>query len=133
MPADRSPASISPADLRTLAAAFPPPTLVDARGATPFDVAGVDYSHAGAQRSFGAFIRLHGLADPALDRLAAVVRGADTDALGLAPEAPGLLALSLGMSRIVTDDLAMLRFGMLVYDALYAWCADAGAQRRAAG
>jgi len=98
------------------------------RGATPFDVPDVDYSHVGAQCSFDAFIRRHALADPALGRLAAIVRGADTDALGLAPQSAGLLALSLGMSRIFADDHAMLRFGMLVYDALYAWCAGASGE-----
>ncbi|MEO7500976.1 MAG: chromate resistance protein ChrB domain-containing protein [Casimicrobiaceae bacterium] len=67
-------------------------------------------------------IRRHALADPALARLATIVRGADTAAPELAPQAPGLLAASLGLSRMFTDDHAMLRWGMLVYDALYAWC-----------
>ena len=90
--------------------------------ATPYDVPDVDYSHDGQHCSFDAFIRIHGLADPALADLAAIVRGADTDVLALAPQAPGLLAISLGLSKMVGDDHAMLRWGLLVYDALYAWC-----------
>ncbi len=104
------------ADVRAFAAA---------NGATPYDVPDVDYSHRGAECSFDAFVRRHGLADPALARLAAIVRGADTGALDLAAQAPGLLAVSLGLSRMIADDHAMLRFGMLVYDALYAWCREA--------
>jgi rhodanese-related sulfurtransferase len=96
-----------------------------ARGATPYDIPDVEYSHVGPACSFDAFIRRHALADPALDRLATIVRGADTAALDLAPQSPGLLAASLGLSRIFADDQSMLRWGMLVYDALYAWCNDA--------
>ncbi|CAG1002127.1 Protein ChrB [Burkholderiales bacterium] len=99
-----------------------------ANGATPYDIPDVDYSHRGAECSFDAFIRLHGLDDPALAALAAIVRGADTGALDLAAEAPGLLAVSLGLSRVFADDDAMLRFGMLVYDALYARCRDAAGE-----
>lgn len=117
-------------------------SFADARSATPYDVPDVDYSHRGGECSFDAFVRRHGLDDPALSRLAAIVRGADTGALYLAAEAAGLLAVSLGLSRIFADDHAMLRFGMLVYDALYARCRDAagethgwnpGALRAAAG
>lgn len=97
-------------------------------GAVPFDVPDVAYSHDGERCSFDAFIRLHGLADPALDRLAAIVRGADTGALALAPEAAGLLAVSLGLSRAIDDDDTMLRHGLLVYDALYARCRDASGE-----
>jgi len=93
-----------------------------AHGATPYDVPDVVYTHSGARCSFDAFIERHGLDDPALDRLALIVRGADTASLDLAAEAPGLLAISLGLSTMIADDHAMLRFGMLVYDALYAWC-----------
>ncbi len=60
--------------------------------------------------------------DYSLARLAVIVRGADTDRLDLAPQAPGLLAVSLGLSRVFTDDREMLEAGMVVYDALYAWC-----------
>ncbi len=99
-------------------------------GATPYDVPDVLYTHDGAACSFDAFIRRHAITDRALDRLATIVRGADTAALDLAPEAPGLLATSLGLSRMFTDDQTMLRWGMLVYDALYAWCNDEIAEAR---
>ena len=101
-----------------------------AHGATPYDVPDVEYTHRGAQCSFDAFVARHALRDPALDLLATIVRGADTGALGLAAQSPGLLAVSLGLSRMIADDHAMLRYGMLVYDALYAWCRDA--ERKAA-
>jgi hypothetical protein len=61
-------------------------------------------------------------ADRALDTLALIVRGADTACLELAPQSPGLLALSLGLSANFPDDHAMLGHGMVMYDALYAWC-----------
>ena len=101
-----------------------------AHGATPYDVPDVDYTHHGAQCSFDAFIARHELRDPALDALATIVRGADTGALDLAAQSPGLLAVSHGLSRIFPDDHAMLRYGMLVYDALYSWCRDAAGARR---
>ena len=93
--------------------------------ATPYDVPDVDYSHDGSRCSFDAFIKRHDLQDAALDMLATIVRGADTAVLDLAPQAPGLLAISLGLSQMFTDDHAMLRYGMLVYDAMYAWCRQA--------
>ena len=69
-------------------------------------------------------LRKYRLTDPALHQLAVIVRGADTAQLDLAPQAPGLLALSLGLSQVFTDDHEMLRHGMVRYDALYAWCRD---------
>jgi hypothetical protein len=99
--------------------------FASARAATPYDIPDVEYSHVGAECSFDAFIRRHRIVDPSLADLATIVRGADTAALDIAPQAAGLLAVSLGLSRLFTDDHAMLRFGMLVYDALYAWCRDA--------
>ncbi len=103
-------------------------TFAAAHDATPYDIPDVDYSHRGDECSFDAFVRRHGLADPALATLASIVRGADTGALDLAAQAPGLLAVSLGLSRMIADDHAMLRFGMLVYDALYAWCREAAGE-----
>jgi hypothetical protein len=93
-----------------------------AQGATPYDVPGVEYTHVGEDCSFDTFIKKHRLADPALLQLAVIVRGADTDRLDLAPQCAGLLAISLGLSRNFADDHEMLRHGMVVYDALYAWC-----------
>jgi rhodanese-related sulfurtransferase len=95
-------------------------------GAEPFDVPGVRYTHDGARCSFDAFIAHHELADAALAKLAAIVRAADTNTLETANEAPGLLAVSMGLARLFDDDHEMLRYGMLVYDALYARCLAAG-------
>jgi rhodanese-related sulfurtransferase len=96
-----------------------------ANGATAYDIPDVTYTHVGAACSFDAFIRIHKLSHPALDALAAIMRGADTSALHLAAQAPGLLAASLGLSAMFADDHAMLKWGMLVYDSLYAWCREA--------
>jgi rhodanese-related sulfurtransferase len=93
-----------------------------ANAATPYDVPDVDYTHVGPECSFDAFIRRHALSHPALDALAAIVRAADTATLDRAAQAPGLLAASLGLSAMFADDHAMLKWGMLVYDSLYAWC-----------
>ncbi|MDP2832361.1 MAG: chromate resistance protein [Pseudomonadota bacterium] len=95
-----------------------------ATGATPYDVPGVEYGHHGDQCSFDAFIDKHALTDPALLKLALIVRGADCGAPHLAKEAAGLLAISQGLSLNFTDDHEMLRHGMVIYDALYAWCGD---------
>jgi rhodanese-related sulfurtransferase len=91
-------------------------------GAVPFDVPGVEFSHVDDRCSFDAFLRIYGIADPALDRLALIVRGADTSRLDLTPQSAGLHAISLGLAAIDADDHAMLEHGMIVYDALYAWC-----------
>jgi len=90
--------------------------------ATPYDVAGVEFTHHGERCSFDAFLDKFHLQDPALDRLATIVRAADTSRLELAPQAPGLLAISQGLSRLFENDLEMLEHGMVIYDALYAWC-----------
>lgn len=94
------------------------------REAAPYDVPDVAFSHDGERCSFDAFIRHYRLRDPALDRLAIIVRGADTGRPELAPEAAGLLAVSLGLSRNFADDHEMLRHGMVIYDALYRWCRE---------
>jgi hypothetical protein len=91
-------------------------------GALPYDVPGVELSHIGELCSFDAFLTQYGLSDPALQRLAVIVRAADTARLDLAPQAAGLLAISLGLARLYRDDQTMLAQGMLIYDALYAWC-----------
>ena len=90
--------------------------------ATPFDVPNVEYGHHGDRCSFDAFIERHDLTDPALQRLAEIVRGADTGRPELTAQSPGLLAISQGLSAVFADDHEMLRHGMVVYDALYAWC-----------
>jgi hypothetical protein len=89
--------------------------------AIPYDVPGVELGHDGPQCSFDAFVKKYRLDDPVLRDLAVIVRGADTARLDLAPEAAGLLAVSQGLSALFKDDHEMLRHGMVVYDALYAW------------
>ena len=92
--------------------------------AIPYDIPDVPFSHEGECCSFDAFLAAYRLQDPALAELAVIVRGADTGELDLASQAPGLLAVSLGLSRLFRDDHEMLRHGMVVYDALYAWCKE---------
>ncbi len=92
--------------------------------ATPFDIDGVYWSHRGDTCTFDTMIAEFGLATPALERLATVVRGADTDRHDLAPQAAGLLAISVGLSRMYRDDLAQLDAGLTLYDALYRWARD---------
>ena len=94
------------------------------RQAVPYDVADVEFTHEGDLCSFDAFIRKFRLRDPALDELALIVRGADTGRLDLAPQCAGLAAVSLGLSRLYTDDHEMLGHGMVMYDAFYRWCKE---------
>lgn len=98
-------------------------------GAIPFDVDGVELSHDGPRCSFDLFLEKYGLKDPHLEELAVIVRGADTDRLDLAPQAAGLLAISLGLSRNFPDDHEMLRHGFVVYDALYTWSREVREER----
>lgn len=107
---------------------FVPPAEVlpvaEREGATPYDVPGVELTHVGERCSFDAFLERYGLDDPALQQLAVIVRGADTSRLDLAPQSAGLYALSLGLSRNYSDDHEMLKHGLVMYDALYAWCRE---------
>jgi hypothetical protein len=93
-----------------------------ASGATPYDIPGVEMSHVGERCSFDAFLAKYRLDEPALQQLAAIVRGADTSRLELTPQSAGLYAVSLGLSKLFADDHEMLRHGRVLYDALYAWC-----------
>jgi hypothetical protein len=104
---------VPPAEVRDVAAKV---------GGTPYDIPGVEFGHIGDQCSFDAFIRIYDIHDAALDRLAVIVRGADTGATGLTPQSPGLVALSQGLSASFADDHEQLGHGMVMYDALYAWC-----------
>ncbi|MBS0495914.1 MAG: chromate resistance protein [Comamonadaceae bacterium] len=99
-----------------------------ATGATPYDIPNVEMSHVGELCSFDAFLSKHRLHDPALRQLAEIVRGADTSRLDLTPQSAGLYALSLGLSHNFSDDHEMLRHGMVMYDALYAWCRSCQAE-----
>jgi rhodanese-related sulfurtransferase len=95
------------------------------RDAVPYDIPEVHFSHEGEHCSFDAFLKHFHLDDPALAQLALIVRGADTARLDLAPQASGLAAISLGLSRKYADDQEMLKHGLVMYDALYAWCKGA--------
>jgi len=91
-------------------------------GAVPYDIPGVEMTHVGERCSFDAFLARYDLTEPALQQLAHIVRGADTSRLELTPQSAGLYAVSLGLSSVFADDHEMLRHGMVMYDALYAWC-----------
>lgn len=96
-----------------------------ALNAQPYDIADVTFSHRGSRCSFDAFLDEFDLQDPILGTLAEIVRAADTGALDRSREAPGLLAISLGLSATISDDLLLLEQAMTIYDALYAWCKTA--------
>ena len=91
-------------------------------GAVPYDVAGVEMTHVGELCSFDAFLKKYNLTDPALQHVAEIVRAADTGKPDASPQAHGLLAISLGLSKNFSDDHEMLAHGMVMYDALYSWC-----------
>ncbi len=107
---------VAPAEVASVAERF---------GTTPFDIDGVFWSHRGETCSFDTMVEEFGLATEPLLHLARLVRGADTARPDIAPEAPGLLAALLGLSRMYRDDLAQLEAGMTVMDAFYRWCRDA--------
>jgi rhodanese-related sulfurtransferase len=107
---------VAPAEVEGVAERF---------GAAPFDVEGVAWGHRGDLCTFDLMVEEFGLATEPLLHLAAIVRGADTGRMDLAPQAAGLLAASLGLSRMYSDDLAQLEAGLLLYDAFYRWCRDA--------
>lgn len=91
-------------------------------GAIPYDIPGVELGHVGALCSFDAFLKKYQLEEPALHQLALIVRGADTSRLDLSPQSAGLYAISIGLSRNFENDHEMLKHGLVIYDALYAWC-----------
>ncbi len=107
---------VAPAEVEAVAERF---------GGAPFDVEGVFWSHRGERCTFDAMVEELGLSTTPLERLATIVRGADTARLDLAPEAPGLLAASLGLSRLHVDDIQQLEAGLALYDAFFRWCRDA--------
>jgi hypothetical protein len=92
------------------------------QGAVPFDVPGVELTHDGPLCSFDAFLEKYHLEGAGLAKLAEIVRAADTDTLDRSPQAPGLLAITLGLGANIRDDQALLRTGLVIYDALYTWC-----------
>lgn len=90
--------------------------------AIPFDIPGVELSHEGYYCSFDTFLKKYNLTDEALQRLAVIVRAADTDSFELAPQAAGLFAISAGLSYNIKNDHQVLQHGFIMYDALYSWC-----------
>jgi rhodanese-related sulfurtransferase len=107
---------VAPAEVSAVAERF---------GGAAFDIEGAFWSHRGEGCTFDTMLEEWGLAIAPLQRLSVIVRGADTARLDLAPEAAGLLAASLGQSRMHADDLEQLEAGMALYDAFYRWCRDA--------
>ncbi len=89
--------------------------------AIPYDIPGAEYSHEGDHCTFDYIVKKHHINDPAVDQLAVIVRGADTDSFELAPQAAGLWAISAGLSYNIKDDQEQLKLGMKIYDALYSW------------
>lgn len=98
--------------------------VADRFGATPFDVENAVFSHKGDQCTFDTMLQTFSLSTPPLLAMAQIIRAADTNTHDLAPQAAGLLALSVGLSRLYRDDMAQLDAGMLIYDALYRWARD---------
>lgn len=89
--------------------------------AIPYDIPGAEYSHEGEYCTFDYIVKKHTIIDPAINQLAVIVRGADTDSFELAPQAAGLWAISAGLSYNIKDDHEQLAIGMKMYDALYSW------------
>jgi hypothetical protein len=92
-------------------------------------VPGVELTHSGPLCSFDAFLQRYRLEEPALARLAEIVRAADTDTLDRSAQAPGLLAISLGLGANIADDQELLKTTLPIYDALYTWCRSLGGRR----
>jgi hypothetical protein len=95
--------------------------LAEDLDAIPFDMPNVEYTHEGEMCTFDFIIKKHNLKDPALFQIAEVVRGADTGRPDLAPQVPGLWAISAGLSYNLDNDGEMLEICMKIYDALYSW------------
>jgi rhodanese-related sulfurtransferase len=113
---------VAPSEVAAVAARF---------SATPFDVPNTFWGDRGEKCTFDVMIEEFGLASDVLSRLALIVRGADMGRLELTPQSGGLLAASLGFSRMFRDDLAQLEAAMGLYDAFYRWCRDASNETHA--
>ncbi|HEY8820294.1 MAG TPA: chromate resistance protein ChrB domain-containing protein [Dehalococcoidia bacterium] len=96
--------------------------VAEREGATPYDIPNAELGHHGSECSFDAIIKKYELTDPALQQLALIVRGADTDARNLTPESRGLVAIATGFRLAYQNDHEQLAAELPVYDALYAWC-----------
>ncbi len=97
-------------------------TVAEREGAIPYDIPGVELGHHGERCSFDAFLDKYQLTDAALQALAPIVRGADTDARQLTPESAGLYALATGFQAMAKDDHDNMAKQFPAYDALYAYC-----------
>lgn len=97
-------------------------SIAASANAIPYDIPGVELTHDGPLCSFDAFLKKYALNDPALQHLAEIVRAADTDTLEKSAQAPGLLAITLGLAANIADDHALLAQALTIYDALYPWC-----------
>jgi hypothetical protein len=104
-------------------------SIAERTGAIPYDVEGVELTHDGPLCSFDAILRKYELTDPALATMATIIRGADTDRHALAGQCPGVYAILIGLSHLYADDLEQLQHGMVVCEALYAWCKHAQHER----
>ncbi|MCI0631523.1 MAG: chromate resistance protein [Phycisphaerales bacterium] len=103
----------------------PPDQVVETArrtGAIPYDVEGVELTHDGPLCSFDAILKKYKLNDPALNEVATIIRGADTNRHDLAPQVPGVYAILIGLSHNFSDDHEQLKHGMIVCESLYAWC-----------
>jgi rhodanese-related sulfurtransferase len=116
---------VDPAAVFLYVAAAEVTAVAERFNAAPFDIDDTFWSHRGGMCTFDTMLKEFGLKSDALDRLALIVRGADTARLELAPQSAGLLAASLGLSRAHKDDLAQLDASMVLYDAFYRWARDA--------
>jgi hypothetical protein len=99
------------------------------KNAVPYDVPGVELTHEGDHCSFDAFIKKYNINDRAVLKLAEIVRAADTDTLESSVQAPGLLAITLGLAENISDDHDLLKMGMVIYEALYSWCRSLEGER----
>ncbi len=106
-------------------------SLTEKTGGIAFDIPGAPISHDGPFCSFDALLNTFDIKAPGLAKLAAIIRGADTNACAIAAEAAGLLAISLGLSRVITDDQALLQTALTLYDGLYAWCREGQSETHA--
>ncbi len=94
------------------------------KNAVPYDVPNVELTHDGELCSFDAFIKKYQLKDKGLEKLAEIVRAADTDTLEKSQESYGLLAITLGLSQNISNDHELLKVATILYDGLYRWCKD---------
>ncbi|MDB5020971.1 MAG: AraC family transcriptional regulator [Pedobacter sp.] len=108
-------------------------TKAESLPAIPFDVPGVEYTHHQDRCTFDYFISKHKLKDPALDRMAAIIRGADTDRQDFAPQSAGLEAIFSGLAQNIPDDQNLLELGMTIYDGLYTWAKDLYSKKHTQG